>query len=169
MSGNSSFKAALARQASERATSLASSDLPTVSVLLRHTNISQPVDVARALKRLGLSRRKAHLVLDRLAEGEKMPAELDARAVDQDGLEPLRSLGVGASRIASPPSVDVRAIRKNLGLSQADFAARFGLELDTIRDWEQGRYAPDRAAVVLLAVIEHHPEAVDASLADGAV
>jgi DNA-binding transcriptional regulator YiaG len=65
--------------------------------------------------------------------------------------------------------VDVRAIRENLGLSQADFAARFGLELDTIRNWEQGRYAPDRAAVVLLAVIEHYPEAVDASLAGRAV
>ena len=169
MSRNSSFKAALARQASERATSLASSDFPTANVLLRNANISQPVDVARALKGLGLSLRKAHLVLDRLAEGKKVPAELDARAVEQDGLERLRSLGVEASRIASPPSVDVRAIRENLGLSQADFAARFGLEVDTIRNWEQGRYAPDRAAVVLLAVIERHPEAVDASLADGAV
>jgi DNA-binding transcriptional regulator YiaG len=169
MSRSSSFKAALARQASGRATSLASSDFPTVKVLLRNANISRPVDVARALKGLGLSLRKAHLVLDRLAEGEKVPAELDARAVEQDGLDRLLSLGIEAHRIASPPSVDVRAIRENLGLSQADFAARFGLEVDTIRNWEQGRYAPDRAAVILLTVIEHHPEAVDASLAVGAM
>lgn len=168
MSRNSSFKAALARQASEGATSLASSDFPTVKVLLRNAGISRPVDVARVLKDLGLSLRKAHLVLDRLAEGEKVPAELDARAVEHDGLDRLLSLGVEAHRIV-PPSVDVRTIRENLGLSQADFAARFGLELDTIRNWEQGRYAPDRAAVVLLAVIEHHPEAVDASLAEGSM
>lgn len=168
MSKNSSFRAALARQASGRATSLASSDFPTVRVLLRNANISQPVDVARALKGLGLSLRKAHLVLDRLAEGKDVPAELDARAVEQEGLGHLLSLGVEAHRIAPPSHVDVRAIRENLGLSQADFAARFGLELDTIRNWEQGRYAPDRAAVVLLAVIEHHPEAVDASLAGSA-
>jgi DNA-binding transcriptional regulator YiaG len=138
-------------------------------VLLSNAGISRPVDVARALKDFGLSLRKAHLVLDRLAEGKDVPAELDARGVEQDGFDRLLSLGVEAHRIAPPPSVDVRAIRENLGLSQADFAARFGLELDTIRNWEQGRYAPDRAAVVLLAVIEHHPEAVDASLADGAV
>lgn len=134
-------------------------------MLLRNASISRPVDVARELKSLGLSLRKAHLVLDRLAGSEKVPAELDARAVAQDGLSNLRSLGVEAHRVAPPPSVNVREIRENLGLSQADFAARFGLELDTIRNWEQGRYAPDRAAVVLLAVIEHHPEAVDASLA----
>lgn len=169
MSKNSSFKAALARQASEKATSLASSDFPTVKVLLRNDSISRPVDVARALKDLGLSLRKAHLVLDRLAEGKDVPAELDARAIEQDGLDRLLSLGVEAHRIAPPASVDVRAIRENLGLSQADFAARFGLELDTIRNWEQGRYAPDRAAVVLLAVIEQHPEAVDASLAGDAI
>jgi len=137
--------------------------------LLRNANVTRPVDVARALKGLGLSLRKAHLVLDRLAEGKDVPAELDARATEHDGLGRLLSLGVKAHRIAPPPGADVRAIRENLGLSQADFATRFGLELDTIRNWEQGRYAPDRAAVVLLAVIEHHPEAVDASLAGATV
>lgn len=166
MSKNSSFKEALGRLAAEKATPPASSNFPTVKVLLRAANITQPVDVIRALKVLGLSLRKAHLVLDRLAQGKKVPAELNAQAVDQDGLESLSSLGVKASKISSPTHVDVRAIREQLDLSQADFAARFGLELDTIRNWEQGRYAPDRAAVVLLAVIEHQPEAVDASLAD---
>lgn len=77
MSGNSSFKAALARQASGRAASPASSDFPTVRVLLRNVDISRPVDVVRALKNLGLSQRKAHLVLDRLAEGKEVPTELD--------------------------------------------------------------------------------------------
>lgn len=169
MSRNSSFKAALARQGSGKATSLAASDFPTVKVLLRNANITQPVNVARALKGLGLSLRKAHLVLDRLAEGKDVPAELDAQPVEQHGLEGLLALGVEAHRIASPPQVDVRAIRENLGLSQADFATRFGLEVDTIRNWEQGRYAPDRAAVILLTVIEHHPEAVDSALAGGTV
>jgi DNA-binding transcriptional regulator YiaG len=107
-------------------------------------------------------------MLDRLAEGREVPAELDAGAVEQGGLDRLRALGVEISAIVPPQHVDVRAIRDKLGLSQADFAARFGLEVDTIRNWEQGRYEPDRAAAVLLAVIEHHPEAVDASLAAGA-
>jgi putative transcriptional regulator len=57
-----------------------------------------------------------------------------------------------------PP--DVRAIRARLGLSQSAFAARFGLPVGTVRDWEQGRAVPDQAARVLLAVIAKEPDAV---------
>lgn len=63
------------------------------------------------------------------------------------------------------PVVDVREVRQALNLSQKEFAIRFGLELDTIQNWEQGRYNPDPAAMVLLKVIQRHPEAVDAALA----
>jgi len=62
-----------------------------------------------------------------------------------------------------PP--DVRAIRARLGLSQAAFAARFGLPVGTVRDWEQGRAMPDQAARVLLRVIAKEPEAVQRALA----
>lgn len=55
---------------------------------------------------------------------------------------------------------DVKAIRTRLGLTQAAFAERFGLALGSVRDWEQGRTAPDRPARVLLQVIAHNPEAV---------
>ena len=47
-----------------------------------------------------------------------------------------------------------------MGLSQAEFAIRFGLELDTLQNWEQGRNQPDPAARLLLKVIELHPEVV---------
>ena len=59
---------------------------------------------------------------------------------------------------------DVKAIRTGLGLSQSAFAERFGLAVGSVRDWEQGRTAPDRPALVLLRVIAHAPEAVDAAL-----
>ncbi|GHU03734.1 DNA-binding protein [Alphaproteobacteria bacterium] len=59
-----------------------------------------------------------------------------------------------------PETVDVAAIRKKLRLSQTAFAARFGLPIGTVRDWEQARRTPDRAASVLLAVIAHDPDAV---------
>ncbi len=59
-----------------------------------------------------------------------------------------------------PETVDVAAIRRKQGLSQAAFAARFGLAESAIRDWEQQRRQPDRAAVVLLKVIERSPEIV---------
>jgi DNA-binding XRE family transcriptional regulator len=41
-------------------------------------------------------------------------------------------------RVHKPQLPDVRAIRAKLGLSQAEFAVRFGFPLDTLRKWEQG-------------------------------
>ncbi|HEY8612370.1 MAG TPA: helix-turn-helix domain-containing protein [Roseomonas sp.] len=55
---------------------------------------------------------------------------------------------------------DVKAIRQRLGLTQATFAARFGLPVGNVRDWEQRRSTPDGAARVLLRVIERAPDVV---------
>jgi putative transcriptional regulator len=62
------------------------------------------------------------------------------------------------------PTIDVRATRKSLGLSQAAFAAKFGFQPATLKNWEQGRTRPDGPARVLLAVIARHPEAVEDAL-----
>ena len=62
------------------------------------------------------------------------------------------------------PTVDVREVRRKLGLSQSAFAAKFGFQPATLRNWEQGRTRPDGPARVLLAVIAQHPEAVEDSL-----
>jgi putative transcriptional regulator len=62
------------------------------------------------------------------------------------------------------PTVDVRAVRRRLGLSQSEFAAKFGFQPATLRNWEQGRTRPDGPARVLLAVIARHPEAVEDAL-----
>jgi transcriptional regulator with XRE-family HTH domain len=47
----------------------------------------------------------------------------------------------------------VKRIRWQLGLSQEDFAERFEIPIGTLRDWEQGRSQPDRAASAYLKVI----------------
>jgi len=62
------------------------------------------------------------------------------------------------------PTVDVKATRQRLGLSQAAFAAKFGFQPATLRNWEQGRTYPDGPARVLLAVIAKHPDAVEDAL-----
>jgi putative transcriptional regulator len=59
------------------------------------------------------------------------------------------------------PEVDVREVRKRMGLSQAQFATKFGFPPATLRNWEQGRARPDAPTRVLLAVIAKHPEAVE--------
>ena len=62
------------------------------------------------------------------------------------------------------PTIDVRAMRRRLGLSQAAFATKFGFQPATLRNWEQGRTRPDGPARVLLAVIARHPDAVEDAL-----
>ena len=63
-----------------------------------------------------------------------------------------------------PDDIDVKAIRKKLGMTQQQFARRFGFAYDALRDWESRRRKPERAARVLLTVIDHRPEAVEAAL-----
>jgi len=63
--------------------------------------------------------------------------------------------------IVDVPEVDVRKVRLKMGLSQAQFAAKFGFPPATLRNWEQGRSRPDAPTRVLLAVIARHPEAVE--------
>jgi putative transcriptional regulator len=63
-----------------------------------------------------------------------------------------------------PAEVDVGAIRRKLGLSQAEFAARFGFSVAAVRDWEQRRRHPEQATRVLLMVIEKNPDAVTEAL-----
>jgi putative transcriptional regulator len=64
-------------------------------------------------------------------------------------------------RVHVPGDVDVKAIRKGLGLSQADFALRFGISPGTLRDWEQKRKRPEGPARVLLMIIKEEPQAVE--------
>ena len=137
-----------------------------VRLMLRFEGeVDRPVSVARTLKTYGLSLRKAHDVLNRLAAGEVVPVELWSKSLDKMATD-LAELGVAATPLRRP-EIDVRTVREHIGLSQAEFAMRFGFELDTIQNWEQGRNNPDSAAQILLKVIETHPEVVDEALRTG--
>lgn len=63
-----------------------------------------------------------------------------------------------------PAMVDVRAIRRKTGLSQKEFAARYGFSFGRVRDWEQGRSNIDAPSRILLTVIDKEPEAIDRAL-----
>lgn len=69
--------------------------------------------------------------------------------------------GARVRLVRNPPLPDVKGLRKKLGLTQAEFAKRFGLSHRTVEQWEQGRAIPDRPARILLAVIESDPRAVE--------
>ena len=57
-----------------------------------------------------------------------------------------------------------RRVRRRLGFSQAEFALRIDVSLDTIRNWEQGKRCPTGAAKSLLKVLDKAPEAALAAL-----
>ncbi len=159
MSTKSSFKEALARRGEAGEKSPGRSGSRISLVLRAGGEIDRPVDVARSLMSSGLSLRKAHEVLTRLTAGESAPVQV--QAPDLAALvAALAKLNV-AARAIRRPSADIRVIRKRLGLSQPEFALRFGLELDTIRNWEQGRNTPDAATQILLKVIEARPDVVE--------
>lgn len=74
---------------------------------------------------------------------------------------PIRVTTVSEERA---PVVEVRSVRQKLGLSQSQFAVRFGFTPGTVKNWEQGRTQPDGPARILLAVIAHNPAAVEDAL-----
>ena len=68
-------------------------------------------------------------------------------------------------RVKVPDRINVREIRSALGLSQSDFAKRFGFNPRSLQDWEQGRRAPEGATRAYLTVIQRNPRAVEEALA----
>ena len=61
--------------------------------------------------------------------------------------------------------LNVKRIRNKTGLSQAEFARRYGFNVRTLQDWEIGRSKPECAVRAYLTVIEKTPDAVEAALA----
>lgn len=72
-----------------------------------------------------------------------------------------RGEDVGAREtVYEVPVLDIKALRKRLNMTQVQFASRFGFSVGTVRNWEQGLRRPDRAARLLLAIIDEAPELV---------
>jgi putative transcriptional regulator len=63
-----------------------------------------------------------------------------------------------------PDPVDVKAVRAKSGLSQSEFAGRYGFNARTLQEWEQGRTQPDSAVRAYLTVIARNPKAVEEAL-----
>jgi putative transcriptional regulator len=70
-----------------------------------------------------------------------------------------------AARVHVVEVPDVRAIRRRLGMSQADFARVYRIPLATLKNWEQGRRQPDAPAAAYLQVIANRPREAREALA----
>jgi hypothetical protein len=95
MSAKLSLKEALGRRAGGPGGRRGRSASPGICFILRGKTISRPVEVARFLMRSGLSLRKAHEILDRIAAGERVPVELRGKNVETIASE-LKKLSVSA-------------------------------------------------------------------------
>jgi putative transcriptional regulator len=98
---------------------------------------------------------------------QRLRLKADGRIVELlDGREiPLAPMLPPQSASAVP---EVRELRQRARLTQLEFAARLGVPVETIRNWEQGKRMPRGPARALLAVIAHAPDTVFAALAPAA-
>ena len=71
----------------------------------------------------------------------------------------------GTVPVETAAAPGVRDLRRRAHLTQQQFAARLGVPVETIRNWEQGKRMPRGPARALLAVIAHAPDTVFAALA----
>jgi putative transcriptional regulator len=107
---------------------------------------------------------KARLLAELAARPRPSEEEIEAQ-VAKDGDAWTDEELTGAEPVYPPPSPEqVQALRARLGLTQAEFARRFGFTLDTVQQYEQGRRRPSGPASTLLRVIEADPDAVAPAL-----
>ena len=97
----------------------------------------------------------------------RLRLKADGRIVElRDGQEFPLQPALPAEAPAEPAILPaVRDLRRRACLTQIEFAARLGVPVETIRNWEQGKRAPRGPARALLAVIAHSPDTVFAALA----
>lgn len=90
-------------------------------------------------------------------------AEISAAAAADPDARPMTDAEWGAA----PKVPRARTVRRALGLTQEEFAARFLIPIGTLRDWEQGRVEPDQAAQAYLRAIAGDAVAVQRALEAG--
>jgi putative transcriptional regulator len=91
-------------------------------------------------------RRKADgRIVEVLADGSERP--LPASESSHASSEPLDS-----------PAAYARDVRARTKLTQAEFAMRIGVPIETVRNWEQGKRSPRGPARALLKLIEKAPD-----------
>lgn len=116
-------------------------------------------EIARLLVRAGVPVRTAKKVVDSLASGLTAYVEAPTVADYETFKKRLMSRNIAVYRIVKR-RVDVKALRARLGISQEAFAGRYGLDVKTLQNWEQGRTEPEGPAAILLQLIDRDPDKI---------
>ncbi|CAH2605876.1 Helix-turn-helix domain-containing protein (plasmid) [Rhodovastum atsumiense] len=164
---DSSLRERFARLGPIRAVDRMSSGLPAVFVLRLPQNRATPktIDGALALARRGLSLLRAKRAMEELLMTGRafvdLPTVEDRAALATE----LTEAGIAAAPLDPPTLPDIRALRTRLRLTREQFATRYGLDVESVRNWEAGRREPGLAARSYLRAIANDPECVEQAYA----
>jgi DNA-binding XRE family transcriptional regulator len=160
-----SSKEEFARRAPTRAIDLVPSGSTEVVAIERgEWSKIKSISAILALRRRGLTLLKAKRSIETATE--------EGRVVV--GVPVVESVDVLADELGAagfiptfltPKAPDVRELRERLGLSVEQFALQYGLKMDAVQNWEDGRREPDMAAKSYLTAIDRDPERVAKTLA----
>jgi len=119
-------------------------DLKTISAIIALVRRGVPVLRAKRAVEEILERGRVAVVVPKVENASALASE-------------MADAGFLAAKVAAR-QIDVRALRERLGLTQEQFALRYALDLDAVRNWEHKRRKPDPAAQGYLRVIARLPE-----------
>ena len=161
---DSSLRERFARLGPIRAIDRVKSGSPAVFVLrlpLAGGPRPSTIDAAHASARRGMSMLRAKRAIESLLVKGRVfvepPMVEDTKPLTED----LAKAGISAVWVQPDLTVDVRALRERLELTREQFAIRYGLEVETLRNRETGKREPDTTARGYLRAIANAPEAVE--------
>ncbi len=156
---DSSLRERFARLGPIRGIDRAASGSPVVFVLslAEKTIAPRTIDGMLALARRGIPMLRAKRAIESLVEHGRVFIDLPNVESPAALIDDLDNAGISATRVGPTKAVDVRSLRERLGFTREQFAARFGLEIETLRNWETGKREPDTTARSYLHAISNDP------------
>jgi putative transcriptional regulator len=151
----SKLRERLARLGPIRAVDRVSSGSPATLVLRARAGKLLTIDATLALARRGMTLLRAKRAVEAAMIGEGV-AELPTVESLPALAGELREAGFDVTAIGTE-AIDVKALREGLGMSQEQFARRYGLELDAVQNWEQQRRPIEGTALRYLRTIQADP------------
>jgi putative transcriptional regulator len=108
-------------------------------------------------------------IVEILPDGSEraIPSQLLVTAAPAVASGNASASAAGNGSAAPPDAAYARGVRARTRLTQAQFAARIGVPIETVRNWEQGKRSPRGPARALLKVIDKAPDVAFAVLSAG--
>ena len=155
------LKERLARLGQAQATPRVSSGSPADLVLRPADGLAKVLTIfaIRALAHRNMPLADAKAAIEHMVERGEVVVHVPTVDSEAALAGDLAAAGVAAGKLGCA-AVDVAALRARLGLSQEQFAVRYGLDLIAVQSWEQGSSQPDKSVKAYLRAISAAPDAV---------